>query len=74
MQRNLTFGTILIGLTKPAVFALVISLIGCWKGFTTSGGTRGVGMSTTESVTICSVLILIFDFILTRVLFAILHW
>jgi phospholipid/cholesterol/gamma-HCH transport system permease protein len=74
VARNLTFGTILIGLVKPAVFALLISLIGCWKGFTTSGGTRGVGLSTTESVTICSVLILIFDFILTRVLFAILRW
>ncbi len=74
VQRNLTFGTILIGLTKPAVFACLISWIGCWKGFTTSGGTRGVGLSTTESVTLCSVLILIFDFVLTRVLFSILHW
>jgi phospholipid/cholesterol/gamma-HCH transport system permease protein len=74
VQRNLTYGTILIGMVKPAVFACLISWIGCWKGFTTEGGTRGVGRSTTESVTICSVLILIFDFILTRVLFSILHW
>jgi phospholipid/cholesterol/gamma-HCH transport system permease protein len=74
VQRALTFGTILIGLVKPAVFACLISWIGCWKGFTTSGGTRGVGMSTTESVTLCSVLILIFDFILTRVLFSLLNW
>jgi phospholipid/cholesterol/gamma-HCH transport system permease protein len=74
VSRNLTFGTILIGLVKPAVFALLISLIGCWKGFTTTGGTRGVGRSTTESVTIVSVMILITDFMLTRVLFALLHW
>lgn len=74
VQRSLTYGTILIGMVKPAVFACLISWIGCWKGFTTSGGTRGVGTSTTESVTIVSVLILIFDFILTRVLFSILHW
>lgn len=74
VQRNLVYGTILIGMVKPAVFACLISWIGCWKGFTTSGGTRGVGLSTTESVTIVSVLILIFDFILTRVLFSILHW
>ena len=74
VSRSLTYGTILIGLVKPAVFACLISWIGCWKGFTTSGGTRGVGASTTESVTIVSVLILIFDFILTRVLFSILHW
>lgn len=74
VSRNLTFGTILIGLVKPAIFALLIALIGCWKGFTTSGGTRGVGRSTTESVTIVSVMILISDFMLTRVLFAILRW
>lgn len=74
VQHNLSYGTILIGLVKPAVFACLISWIGCWKGFTTSGGTRGVGHSTTESVTLCSVLILIFDFILTRVLFSILNW
>ena len=73
-SRAMTFGTILIGVVKPAVFALLISLIGCWKGFTTTGGTRGVGRSTTESVTIVSVMILITDFMLTRVLFAILHW
>jgi len=72
--RSLTFGTLLIGLVKPAVFALLISLIGCWKGFTSSGGTRGVGRSTTESVTIVSVMILITDFMLTRVLFSLLHW
>ena len=74
VQRNLTFGTLLIGLVKPAVFACLISWVGCWKGFTTSGGTRGVGASTTQSVTICSVMLLIMDFILTRVLFSILHW
>jgi phospholipid/cholesterol/gamma-HCH transport system permease protein len=73
-SRAMTFGTILIGIVKPAVFALLISLIGCWKGFTSSGGTRGVGRSTTESVTIVSVLLLITDFMLTRVLFALLHW
>ncbi|MGH7724884.1 MAG: MlaE family ABC transporter permease [Candidatus Eiseniibacteriota bacterium] len=74
VQHNLTYGTILIGLVKPAVFAALIALIGCWKGFTSSGGARGVGRSTTESVTIASVMILIGDFILTRVLFAILRW
>src|SRR5262245_11175911 len=34
VSRNLTYGTILIGLVKPAVFACLITLIGCWKGFT----------------------------------------
>ena len=74
VQHNLSYGTLLIGLVKPAVFACLISIVGCWKGFTTTGGTRGVGVSTTESVTIASVMLLILDFVLTRVLFSILHW
>ena len=74
VARSLTFGTILIGIVKPAVFAILIALIGCWKGFGSTGGTRGVGRSTTESVTIASVTLLIVDFLLTRVLFAILRW
>jgi phospholipid/cholesterol/gamma-HCH transport system permease protein len=74
VQHNLSYGTLLIGLVKPAVFACLISIVGCWKGFTTTGGTRGVGVSTTESVTIASVMLLILDFVLTRVLFSLLHW
>ena len=74
VSRNLDFGTILVGTVKPFIFAAVIALVACWKGFTSEGGTRGVGRSTTESVTIAAVLILIFDFILTRVLFALLGW
>ena len=63
---RLTFGNILMGLIKPAVFAYVIAFISCYKGFTTSGGTKGVGRSTNESVMITSVTILIVNFVLTR--------
>lgn len=74
VQKTLDYGTILIGTVKPITFAFIIAFVSCWKGFASSGGTRGVGRATTESVVIASVLILIFDFILTRVIFALLHW
>lgn len=57
------------GLTKPIVFAFIIGTIGCFLGINASGGTKGVGNSTTLSVVISSVLIFLFDFILTKLFF-----
>lgn len=67
VNERLTFGNLSLGIIKPIVFAFVIAFISCYKGFTTSGGTKGVGRSTTESVMISSVTILIVNFILTKV-------
>jgi phospholipid/cholesterol/gamma-HCH transport system permease protein len=72
--KGMDHGTLLIGTLKPLTFAFIIVFVSCWKGFQSAGGTRGVGHATTESVVIASVLILIFDFILTRVIFALLGW
>lgn len=74
VRTAMVYGTVLIGTLKPLTFAFIIAFVACWKGFRSEGGTRGVGRATTESVVIASVLLLIFDFILTRVIFAILGW
>ena len=57
------------GLIKPVVFAFIIGSIGCYLGINASGGTKGVGNSTTLSVVISSVLIFMFDFIMTKIFF-----
>jgi phospholipid/cholesterol/gamma-HCH transport system permease protein len=57
------------GLTKPVVFAFIIGTIGCYLGINASGGTKGVGNSTTLSVVLSSVLIFLFDFVLTKLFF-----
>jgi len=57
------------GLIKSACFGLILTLVGCYKGFYTKGGAEGVGRSTTESVVFSSVSILISDYILTAVMF-----
>lgn len=57
------------GLVKASVFGLIIAVVGCRKGFLTSGGAEGVGISTTQAVVISSVTILIADYFLTALMF-----
>ena len=60
---------LLNGIVKSVFFALIIVLVGCYKGFSTEGGAEGVGKSTTESVVISCITILIADFFLSIILF-----
>jgi len=57
------------GLTKSVFFGLILTHIGCYKGFYTTGGAEGVGKSTTQAVVLSSVLILISDYFLTSIMF-----
>lgn len=57
------------GITKAAVFGIVIAVVGCRKGYLTSGGAEGVGRATTQAVVISSVTILIADYFLTALMF-----
>lgn len=57
------------GLIKAMVFGVILTLVGCYKGFYTSGGAEGVGRATTESVVISSITILAGDYILTAMMF-----
>jgi len=56
------------GVIKPIFFGLVIGSVACHKGLSTSGGTVGVGKSTTDSVVIASIWVIIFDFFLSKAL------
>lgn len=58
------------GLLKPVVFGATIALVGCHCGLRTYGGTQGVGRSTTQAVVASSILILVFDFLLTKIILA----
>lgn len=59
---------ILHGLLKSLFFALAVGTVSCHHGLQTVGGPRGVGRSVTKAVTNSIVLILILDYILTRIL------
>ena len=56
------------GLSKPFVFGGVISITACFFGLNTTGGTEGVGISTTRTVVTASILILVLDYFLTQIL------
>jgi phospholipid/cholesterol/gamma-HCH transport system permease protein len=55
---------LVMGLVKPLVFGYIIVAVGCYQGLSTTGGTRGVGESTTQSVVVASILILASDYFL----------
>lgn len=57
------------GLIKAAFFGLILSVVGCYKGFNTTGGAEGVGKATTEAVVLASISILISDYFLTAIMF-----
>ncbi len=67
-KTAVTFNEIIAGLIKPTVFGFIISVIGCHKGMTTTGGTVGVGLATTQSVVLSSLLIIAADFLLSKLL------
>ena len=66
VKEKLMFGNLFIGLIKPFVYAFIIGFISCYKGFTSKGGTKGVGRATTESVMLSSITILIANFVITK--------
>jgi phospholipid/cholesterol/gamma-HCH transport system permease protein len=57
-----------MGLVKPFCLGFVIVTIGCHVGLRTTGGTQGVGRSTTNAVVAASVAVIAVDFFVTRVL------
>ena len=66
--QNLVAQDVTMGLVKPVIFGFIISTIGCYYGLSTKGGTQGVGRSTTQAVVAASVLILVVDFFVTRLI------
>jgi phospholipid/cholesterol/gamma-HCH transport system permease protein len=56
------------GLFKSFCFALIIGTVSCHQGLATIGGPRGIGRSVTKAVVNSIVLIVIADYLLTRIL------
>lgn len=60
---------IITGVVKAAVFGFIISLMGCYNGYRSKGGAQGVGEATTNAVVSSSIVILIFNYIITGMFF-----
>jgi phospholipid/cholesterol/gamma-HCH transport system permease protein len=70
---TITFSDVLGSMVKCAFFGIVISLLACYRGFKTREGTRGVGNATTWVVVRASIIILISDFFLSKLLILFLY-
>ena len=69
MRTGVPFNDVMKGLLKAAVFGVIIAIIGSYSGLKTRGGAAGVGRATTSAVVIAIILIFVFNFALSYVLF-----
>ncbi len=60
---------VLSGLVKAAVFGFVVTLLGCYMGYHSSGGAQGVGAATTNAVVASAILILILNYLISQLFF-----
>src|ERR687891_2071346 len=58
----------LMGITKSFFFGGIVTLIGCYNGLNTTGGTEGLGRATTATVVHCTMGVIISDFFLTKLM------
>ncbi len=68
--QNLQTIDITTGLAKAFVFGFIIAVMGCYNGYKSRGGAQGVGAATTNAVVSSSILILIFNYIITELFFS----
>lgn len=66
--QSLKFGDVFMGLSKPVVFGFIIASMGCYYGLSAKGGTQGVGRATTQAMVAASVLIVVSDLFITKLL------
>ena len=64
------FLDVVSGLVKAAVYGFLVTLMGCYHGYHSKGGAQGVGAATTNAVVSASILILIFNYIITELFFS----
>lgn len=57
------------GLIKSVVFGFIITLLGCFCGYNSDKGAAGVGKATTNAVVAASILILLFNYLMTELFF-----
>jgi len=56
----------LTGVAKSVFFGAIVTLIGCYNGLSTEGGTEGLGRATTATVVHVTMGVIVSDFFLTK--------
>ena len=73
IEQALYMQDVWMGILKPFVLGFVIVTIACHVGLRTTGGTQGVGKSTTVSVVAGSVAVIAADYFVTQILFSLIY-
>ncbi len=68
-SQALLIRDLVTGMVKSSVFALLIGLVSCYRGFHVHGGAEGVGTNTTASVVTAIVLCILADAVFTTIFF-----
>jgi phospholipid/cholesterol/gamma-HCH transport system permease protein len=63
------FADLIPATLKTIVFGFLIAIVGSYLGFTTGGGTEGVGNASTRSVVLASILLILSNVLLVRLIF-----
>src|SRR6201996_8905426 len=64
---SFSFGDVLPAFVKTYFFGFAVGIVGCYKGYTSSKGTEGVGRAANSAVVLSSILIFIIDLIVVQV-------
>jgi len=70
MLEWVKFKDFITGIVKGTIFGMIASIVPCTFGLRTKGGTEGIASSTTNAVVWSFILILVFDFLIVRITFA----
>ena len=68
--RNFELLDVVSGLVKAAAFGLIVATMGCYHGYRSRRGARGVGAAATNAVVSASILILTANYLITELFFA----
>ena len=66
--KRITFQDFIPSTLRTAIFGFIIGLVGCFQGMRTRGGTEGVARSATSAVVISSLLVIVADVGLVRLI------
>lgn len=69
--KVLEFKDLFVGIMKPVFFSFFIGMISCYYGLNTKGGTMNLGKNAISSVVVSSSVVLMLDFIFTKVVWEI---
>jgi phospholipid/cholesterol/gamma-HCH transport system permease protein len=67
-MNAMQFSDVVGTFVKPVVFGFIIATTGCYVGLRTTGGTEGVGKSTTQAVVSSSIFVIAADFFLNNII------